>query len=150
MLLYKIVSETSLETLWDLILESFWEPKVSTILFFGGFLAGRCLGHFWKGARGAQTGTEVRFRGPRGWGYGEGRTPLGEKEGSETAMARGAAGYPAAHRAMAVSDPSSSPKGVLPSPYPSPRTLKSAPRVVLTIPALLEMCKKIPQTISKK
>ena len=38
--LYKTVSKVSLETLWDLILGSFWHPKVSTILLLGCFFEG--------------------------------------------------------------------------------------------------------------
>ncbi len=94
---YKTVSETFLETLWDLILASFWEPKVSTILLFGGFLEVRCLGHFWKGARGArivEATADSRFEGPRGGVLGGGEDSFRrEREGSETAMARWAAGY---------------------------------------------------------
>ncbi len=67
---YNTVSETSLETLWDLILGSFWEPKVSTILLFGRFFEGRCLGHFWKGTRGAQNWGA--FSGSQGRGLGGG------------------------------------------------------------------------------
>ena len=67
---YNTVSETSLETLWDLILGSFWEPKVSTILLFGRFFEGRCLGHFGKGTRGAQNWGA--FSGSQGRGLGGG------------------------------------------------------------------------------
>ncbi len=38
--LFMAVSETSLETLWDLILMLFWDPKVSAILLLGLFYLG--------------------------------------------------------------------------------------------------------------